>query len=87
VTPPQVPPLPSEWPPTSVELAGVVTTVHWELADLAFDLPRGQASRDRLVKTATVLEQLARLLVQHSERDVGPGGGDQDGSGVGQDLR
>ncbi len=53
------------WPPTPAQLALLVTTTHWNLADLAYDLPRGAATRDRLDTTAAALEALATLLRRH----------------------
>lgn len=64
-TPPSVPDLPTEWPPTASQLAGLLTALHWLLADVAFDLPRDRVSRDRLDATAESMEKLAALLRQH----------------------
>ena len=65
VTPPRVPDLPAEWPPSAEELALLVTKTHWHLADIAFHLPRGTVDRAGLDATAEALETLARLLRKH----------------------
>lgn len=70
MTGPRVPDLPAGWPPTAAQLAVLTTDVHWLLTDIAYELPRGQADRERLDHTATALERLAALLRQHEPRGV-----------------
>jgi hypothetical protein len=76
VTPPRVPDLPAEWPPTAAQLAALLYDLHWLLADIGYDLPRGQVGRERMDATAEAMEKLAELLRKH---DVGDG--EQPGAG------
>lgn len=61
----QTPALPAEWPPTPGQLAMLATTAHWQLEALAWDLPRGEVTRERLDTTAAAMEALAALLRRH----------------------
>ncbi len=66
---PEVPPRPAQWPPDEFQLSTLVYGMHWDLEELAFDLPRGAADRERLDATARRLETLAHLLRTHVTRE------------------
>lgn len=59
------PELSPDWPPTPGQLAMLATTAHWQLEELAWDLPRGEVTRERLDTTAAAMEALAALLRRH----------------------
>lgn len=65
MTPPVVPHPPAEWPPTPEQLAVIASSAQWLLSDLAYELPRGNVSREDLDRLAGVLEGLADLLRKH----------------------
>lgn len=69
------PELPAEWPPTSAQLAMLTTSLHWLLADVAYDLPRGAVGRARLDATAEAMEKLAALYRKHEVGDEEVSGG------------
>lgn len=93
MTPPQVPDLPAEWPPTPAQLAVLTTKTHWLLADIAYDLPRGHVDRARLDAAAEALEKLALLMRNHDVGEVTamgpkiPGGECEICGGTGTDPR
>jgi len=62
---PEVPSLPAAWPPDVFQLAHMVSGLHWVLEQLAYDLPRGTATREQLDAVARALEGLAPLLRRH----------------------
>lgn len=70
--PPQVPPLPAEWPPDAFQLADVLTRIHWVLEQLAYDLPRGTATRGQMDEVAKALDGVARLLRDHPAEERHP---------------
>ena len=61
----QVPDLSPEWPPTADQLATLLMVAHWETSDLAWDVPRGKASKERLARAADAFEALAKLMRNH----------------------
>ena len=61
----QIPELTPDWPPTATQLALLVTNAHWALEEIAYKLPRGEVSPERLAEVADGLEALAALLRNH----------------------
>lgn len=68
---PQVPALPSVWPPRPDELYAVMIDDHWWLETIAFEVLHGRADRAQLNQAADRLERLARLLRTHQPDQTG----------------
>lgn len=68
----EVPPLSAGWPLDEFQLAGLISVMHWELEQFAFDLPRGEVSEARKERMAADLERLAVLLRQHVIKELPP---------------